>query len=907
MFRKAALLPALCAWLFPTVTLALGLGELDLKTALNQPLRAEIELLSAQPGETDTLKVALGSDEDFARVGVGRPFFLTKLKFSVTRRSDGTPYILITSQAPIREPFLDFVLEVTWASGRLLREYTVLVDPPALVAEPPAPVKAPVQAEPPKVARAPAAEELFPRIPVAPVERLAPAQAPAPTPTRAPAPTRTRAPAPAQPMPEAKTYGPIQRNDTLWSIAKQVRPDESISLEQMMLALLEANPEAFMGGNINNLKAGYVLRLPDREAITALSRTEAARESQRQYQRWLAARRGTSVTVAKPARSVTPTEPRIDRTAEEVAAVPSTREGEARLKVVAPEQPAPKPAAVEPAPAAKPGGEAATELQQKLALATEAADVARQENADLQQRIKELEEQMVSVQRLIALKDDQLAALQKNLEAMRGVEPSVVDKVAETNTEMNPYAVTTLPTPATAPAKPQAVVTPPKPTPVPQPRSALRGFLDDVMDSPIMLAGVVGVLLLLGALIWMVVSRRQVGRMEFQESILTGKPVSPPSESTLTGKAPTEDSSYMSDFSVSGIEGIQTEVNEVDPVAEADVYMAYGRYKQAEELIRDAIQDDPDRHELKLKMLEIYNAAKNGEAFEAQAEELYAVLGGAGGPMWDRVVEMGQQLCPENPLFGGVPEPVAEPETPEPAAEPEVPSEALEPSPEGLLERLDASLEAAAPGEALEPPLFEMPAEEEEEKKTADLSFETAPGDEPINEFETVPSEAFEERPELEPGLDMAAPEEPAAEGMDREAGEAFGENLTAFEPEPLETVEFDTDFTLEEAAEDLSKLAEEAGEAIAEEEEEPAFEFESLEPGEEAPAFEAEEPEIEESTVDGGLYAPEDEVGTKLDLAKAYIDMGDPEGARSILDEVLEEGSDGQKKEAQELLQQIA
>lgn len=871
MFRKAALLPALCAWLFPTVTLALGIGEIDLKSALNEPLRAEIELLSAQPGETDTLKVSLGSSEDFARVGVGRPFFLTKLKFSVARRSDGTPYILITSQQPIREPFLDFVLEATWASGRLLREYTVLVDPPAFVAEPPAPVQAPAQAEPPKVGRAPAApgqEELFPRIPMAPAERPAPAPVAAPT--------------PAQPTPQANTYGPTQRSDTLWSIAKQVRSDESISMQQMMLALLEANPEAFMGGNINNLKAGYVLRLPDREAITALSKAEAVRESQRQYQRWLAARRGTPVAAA-PAKSVTPTDTRIDRTPEEPAA-PGPEEAEARLKVIAPAEPASTPATGEPAPAAVQGGEAATEFQQKLALATEAADVARQENEDLQQRIKDLEDQMASVQRLIALKDDQLAALQKNLEGTQGAGSSVIDKVAETNTEMNPYAVKTLPKPAAAPAEPQAVVTPP-PKPAAAPPSALRGFMDDVMDSPLLLAGLVGVVLLLGALAWMAISRRQVGKMEFQESILTGKPVSPPSESTLTGKGPKEDSSYMSDFSVSGIEGIQTEVNEVDPVAEADVYMAYGRYRQAEDLIRDAIQGDPERHELKLKMLEIYNAAKNKEAFEAEAEGLYAALGGEGGPLWERAVEMGRELCPDNPLFGGPLQTADD-------------NEAVEPRPEGLIERWDADVEAPAPAEGLEElePFegFAGEEEEDEDKEIAGLVSETEA------EAETPDEHIIE----FEEGLAEPAGVEPAAE-------EVFDEDFTAFESEPVEPVaegekplEFDTDFTLEEASEDLSQLAEEAGEAAGQEE--PTFEFESLDLGEEDVALEPGEPDIEESTVDGGLYAPEDEVGTKLDLAKAYIDMGDPEGARSILDEVLEEGNEAQIQEAQELRQQI-
>jgi len=253
MGKRLAPVLAILAMLIPAAGHALGLGNIVMNSALNQPLDAEIELLSVQSGDLDNLAVTLGSTEDFARVGADRAFFLTKIVFSVEKKPNGTPYIKLITTDRVTEPFLDFVVEARWPRGRVLREFTVLVDPPVLSDEAPAPIQqAGVQAAPaPKpIAAAPAAPTAAAR--------------------QAPMVERARL-EPVLKRNGELSYGPVKRNDTLWEIANRMRPDESITVNQMMVALVRNNPNAFYNGNVNQLKAGYVLRVEDPSTVTALS------------------------------------------------------------------------------------------------------------------------------------------------------------------------------------------------------------------------------------------------------------------------------------------------------------------------------------------------------------------------------------------------------------------------------------------------------------------------------------------------------------------------------------------------------------------------------------------------------------------------------------------------------------
>lgn len=822
MFRKSALAMALVGVFASRGVLALGLGDIKLESALNQPLRAEVSLLSATDDELQGLKVGIAPPEAFDKAGIDRPAFLSKLRFTVARTPDGEAVIRITSRDSIREPFLDFLLEVIWANGKLLREYTLLVDPPVTMAAP------------------------APR-PVAPV-------AAAPAPRTAPAPGR---PAPSAPVTGADvgqisgdTYGPVGRNDTLWTIAEQVRPDRDVSMEQTMLALLEANPQAFFKDNINNLKAGYVLRIPSREEMLALSRGEALAEVRMQNTEWREGRERPARVAEGPAPVVAPPE--------------------AKLELVTPQgEPTAGTGLVEGE-----GAEFGT-LRKELVLATEAAEAQAAQTAELESRLAALEEQISKMQRLIELKDDELALLRAQTGEAPGEMPEVgapavaeapglemaedeagaatdadaleaelfgeVDQ-ASLGAEDSPLAdepmaeeaaveepAAEMPTP-----EPEPLVAP-EPTAETQPFKESQSLLDRLLANPIWLATGGAVLLLL---ILLIVRRRSASQPEFEESILQERAPRPTRASAPVvepepvAKAPVAaadeaataeaESSLLSEFATSDLGAIQNQ-SEADPLAEADVYLAYGRYQQAEDLIQAALEREPERDDLNLKLFEIYAAAQNRTDFDAHAQKVLAGLENPEGEFWEQVSAMGRELSPDNPLYrsGGA---TAAPQAP--------PADDFEA--EFDLGGRDDTVAEAAGDAGLD---FDM--------DLPDLGGES---DKQAGSAEEIPGLEFD--------LSETAPEQ---------------------KPEPVaesNEIEFDLG--------DLNLDSEQVAAA--------AEELESL----------------EEQPQGDGILADVDEVATKLDLARAYIDMGDPDGARSILDEVMEEGNNDQRGEAQQLIAQI-
>ncbi|MCL5669569.1 MAG: peptigoglycan-binding protein LysM, partial [Gammaproteobacteria bacterium] len=373
---------------------ALGLGDIHVRSGLNQPLEAEIDLLAVRPEDQDNISVSLASGEAFAQAGLDRPFLLTSLYFRVLQKPGGKPYIRVFSQEPIREPFLNYLIEVNWPNGRLLKQYTVLLDPPTFVRAAPPAVKAPA---------------------------VTPAEAETPSSEATPLPNEqsfvSSAETQSGPLPQTELtgvytgteYGPVQRTDTLWTLANRLRPDDSITTEQMMLALLKANPEAFLRKNINGLKSGYTLRIPDLKEIAALSQTEALREVKQQYARWNDIRSARAAAAAG-------TVPAATGAAETTQGSTDTGTGAAaddehRLKLVAAGADQGS-ARTDKAPAA-----AGTDIKQELAVATEALESSKLENEELRSRISDLEKQLETMQRMITLKDENLAAMQSKLGA----------------------------------------------------------------------------------------------------------------------------------------------------------------------------------------------------------------------------------------------------------------------------------------------------------------------------------------------------------------------------------------------------------------------------------------------------------------------------------------------------------
>lgn len=894
----------------PAAALALGVGEMQLNSALNQRLDAEIKLLSVDPAEADSIEVTLASYEDFAKVGLERPASLMFLQFNVEQRPGGDYFIKLGSREPIRDPFLDFLIEVKWRSGRLLREYTLLLDPPLSYREAAPAITAPTTT--PATSAAPSApeEEFVPppsSIPVAPEIRES---------TTMP----DRMPAEAVPSPDEIVYGPVKADDTLWAIALKLRPSSDVSVQQMMLALLKANPYAFFDNNINRLKKGFVLRIDDPAMITAMNKAEAAREVSRQTREWQDYRAAVAARASQRQAVGATEEP-----GTEVAAAKS----EPKLELVAPEGKAAEPAAP---------GASAESLEQDLMLALESSAAQRKENEELQQRVQGLEEQLQDMQRLLSLKDADLAALQQQLRE----QGAAVSLPSESATEETPPAAEA-PEPAqeapeaAATEEPAAAETKPAPAAKPAPKKPVPppvqepGLVDMILGDTLMLTAVGGTLLLILVLVLLMIRRRRAGG--FQESILSGRISSIMSEKS---EADTSETSFLSDLAVSGMGGgaIHADEGEVDPLTEADVFMAYGRHQQAEEVLNKALEKNPERVELTAKLLEVYYNLRDAERFAALSEENEESLK-ADAAMWARVTAMGQELLPENPLFEVIEDAEAEAETATaPSVKPEPISEDVLDI--GLdLDELTAEMESEGGGSdlGLDLGLDFGDLEEEEAKPATGAGEEEAEAEGPyefdleLGEEETGEEAAHEFELDLGPESAEGPAAEPAAEediGLELEPGEMAEE---AGQPGAEEPPDLDVETGAEESAGeegeglDLGDLedfdfgelgletgAEEGAPSLETPAEEASLDMSELE----SPAEEAEEignlgeyddlSDLDEED----LLSDSEEIATKLDLAQAYIEMGDNEGARSMLEEVAEAGNDEQKQQAQELLQKV-
>ncbi len=990
MLRKVAILVISAGLtLLPLSVQALGFGGIKLKSSLNEKLNAEVPLLSANASDVQSLTIKLATEEAFLRSGIDRTALLNKLKFKVKQRSDEY-YIHVTTSETVREPFMNFLLELNWKNGRMLREYTMLIDPPGRgapqpVAEP-APVMAETMAPEPEVIAEPVREE-----PVAVVEEPTPFVEPVTEQTSGPAavadqpddspvrevvveaepevivqpepvepPVEMVEPEPIVDVPppvedvataEAETfdpesafvgqddsgelwpriplsaysesgeeasadyessdvakgemgdldYGIVKAGDNLWNIAEKLRQgDESVSVHQVMMALLQSNPDAFVDNNVHRLKVGHVLRIDDASTLSSLSRKEAANAYVEQTDAWKNYRQ----QVAEAA-GVQPIMAGED-VAESNAGSGSESSGE--LTLAAPD-----------GESLSAGGGANEEtlsndlatMQDQLRQAKSDAGTMRTRNVELNNKLQSLEDELNRLQRSISVKDDELAALQQQLSSLNQT-PVKVPAKEEPMAEATPAQeappvveeaapVVEEPVATEEPAKPE--VTEPvvaekpeevKPTKSPveiaaeiaekeaaATNNAEEGIMATVMgiiasvagiatgvnfgsDTLLFIAAPIVLVILIIAVI--VIKRRRQGD-NFQESILTGAATATSDENATPSADSTtfsEESSFLSDFAMSGASAIEADDSEVDPLTEADVFMAYGRYEAAEERLNEAVQNDPERMELRAKLLELYHATQNKEAFESSAEDFYASLGGAEAenPLWEKVVGMGAEIAPENPLFSQGGSGVAD----IPATS-DIP--AIDDPGMGMTDSqvMDIGLETGVFAAA-------DLSGSTEETASDDMDFNLDLGD--LGDLGGSDSTATEttESADMDFNLDIG--------------GDAPAE-------EPAVDLDFNLDMGTTESADEL--VTEDAG-----------LDFDLDMGGDATDSADAgldlnlDASDTADADIGGG-----DEVGTKLDLAKAYIDMGDPEGARSILDEVMDEGSSTQKEEAQSLLGQIA
>jgi len=849
--------------LLPSLAVAAGLGKLTVFSGLGQPLKAEIELLSLKKGEADSLSVRLPPAEAFRNANIDYSGALLSVKFSVEQRGEGRYVVVLSSTQPMNEPFLDLLVELDWATGRLVREYVFLLDPPEYKGPPGVPaVAAPVTGAPA----------------IKPIEMPSQAVSPAPGPATTPTAAESVA---------TKSYE-VKKGDTLTKIANANRTDR-VSLQQMLIALYRSNSDEFDDNNINRIRAGKILNIPDMDAAAAVDQDEAVRTvlahgtAFNEYRRKLAA----AVTAAPESAEQRgqSASGKITAKAEEKPA--ASRGATDQLKLSKAEE------------GGKPGAKRSPQALQEDLVAKEKA--LREAN----ERIVLLEKNVQDMQKLIELKSQSGAQLQQQAEraaAPKAAEPAKADatkaagaikapeppKAAETAkaedaAKAAPVAAPQPAAPKPAAAKPAAPKTPPKkikalPPPPPEP-----SLIDEILGNEMALYGGGGALLLLfagyGYYAW-----RRKKTMQMESSVMGAPSLAADSVFGAAGgaKVDTGPSEVQAEFNQGGAAAaIDTE--DVDPIAEADVYMAYGRDTQAEEILKEALVKDPSRQPIRAKLLEIYANRKDAKTFGVVAAEIHAATNGE-GPEWQKAVTLGAQLDPGNPLYGGM----AKGDDAQVADTQVVPP--VEAAPDIVLDV--AGTPEASPGldfdlgvSEQEPEVKVAPAAD----ATANLAFDLDLGGDTVSE--AAPAE---QRPL--PVMESVPPAQGAADEAPADA---------------VSSIDFDFELPGSGAATPDSARAAEAP-ALAAKEEGAAVDFDfNLD----LPAVkeEAPSPPLDLSAISLDLgssgemaTAPDahwQEVATKLDLAKAYQDMGDKDGARELLGEVLKEGDAAQQEQAQAML----
>jgi pilus assembly protein FimV len=610
--------------LLPSAAEAAGLGKLTVLSSLGQPLRAEIELTAVTSEEASELVAKLASPEAFRAANIDFNSALMSLRFDVEARG-ARQFIRVTSPQPINEPFVDMLLELSWTNGRLVREYTFLLDPADMRS-----ANAP-QVAPPVENRAAQAAAPASQRPSAPASQraAAPAAAPAAASEAAPRPSRQAADA-GSGSGNASEYT-VKRGDTLGKIARNMKPGD-VSLDMMLVALYRANPEAFAGSNMNRLKSGTILNVPDADAVRSASGSQgdahgvvvAHAADFNAYRAKLAGQVAASTAAKAPEQQQSAAGKITAKVEERPTAVTESKD---QLKL-------------------SKAGEASGKAGQTAAVEDKIAK--ERQASDANARVKELEKNVNDLEKLMAVKNKAAAEAQT-----KAAVPEL--DVTGKSVAAKPEAVAAASAPAAAapaPAKPKKAA-PPPPAPAPEP-----GLMDLIMDN-LQLVGV-ALAAVLGAAALVLNRRRKAQQLTVPkgDSLLgdPGTTAAPMFAETGGQSVDTSNSVFNSNFAPSAS---QLDTNEVDPVAEADVYIAYGRDAQAEEILKESLRTQPERHAVRLKLMEIYASRKDARAFETQATELYSMTKGQGDE-WAQAAALGLSFDPENPLYANASRPAGE-------------------------------------------------------------------------------------------------------------------------------------------------------------------------------------------------------------------------------------------------------
>ena len=896
---KIKLLGVIAALMLCTTVSAVGMGGINVTSALGQQLKADIELVAVSKAEKSSLVARLASPEAYKSAGLDFPFG-NKFKFQVETRADGEPYLVVTSAQPLNDPFVIMLVELTWSSGKLLREYTFLLDPPGYVPQQPA--QAAVQPVAPAVQSGQAGASAVTVEPTptpsqaAEVPAVPPVAAASEVPIAQPTVSAADVP-PASPdsiaipaTPDATIATPdgiatgnitlpakewlvVQRGDTLREIAAQYKL-AGISLERMLVALYRINAGEFDGNNMNRIKAGKILQLPHEADVVNVTETGAKKEIRAQAADWNVYR-------------------------QKLASAAAIRESQAAQQVatgkisssIADQTPVAKESAKEVLKLSRgeaPGDQAVPGAGGKT---NQTAPNQSAPNQTAQDKANAAQEESIAKSR--AAKEEQMrtAMLEKNIQDMRRLAELKAEAaaLAQAPGETASKVVVTSPLAASAVATASSVAAASAVAPVAKPKEVaepslldeVTALLDPVLSHPLYLAGGAALLLVLGGLVFLL-KRRKNKTHEAAENNSGG---AAEDRGSASGRmtAPVVPSPDTGDFTrtmVAKPEAV-AQVDNVDPISEADLFLNFGRDAQAEEILKEALKNTPNNHLIHLKLLGIYANRKDANQFESIAHELQKL---GNEHAWEEAAALGRELDPGNPLYGGT----------------------------GGMSAPAASLQTATFNAAPEQFVVEKPAENSSAKPASSgldfdfdlgaLSGKTTPAPEQdfladsAKTMRITPGEmaAMQPTSKMDPAGSASANESAPAPDLSDLIFSVTGSHAAMPATQPASppakaddgAMEFTMDFPVVRPNSAPASQAAEAGLS--------GINLNLADPA--APGGST--PEIRDDHWQ--------EVATKLDLAKAYQEMGDADGVREILAEVLNEGDAGQQETARTMLRQL-
>lgn len=809
---------AIASFLTPMTAHSLGIGELKLHSALNQKLNAEISLKLDAGENIADIKVSLASHEQYTKLGISWSYFISKVKFKPILKANGSAVIKMTSDIVLEDPILDFLMELSWPSGDIYKEFTVFIDPPS--------------SYPQHVA-------VTPSVATRKIKRTSQA-----------APVKTTKNDLNRLALEGE-YGPTSRNDSLWKVAEKVRADNNVSIEQMMMALYKANPQAFYKKNVNALMEGKSLKVPEKADVLKLSKSQAQKSFSRQMAIW----QGKPVPEEEVA--IVMLETHQDSPLEDSDKSKLTLES--------------------------PSDESISQLGPLTAYAAE-SEVLVAENQQLQERLANLEKQFAIMQEMMAIKDQQLAALQNSklplgIQATKAIGLDAVAKTEVSNekgkrsTDDSAMNNVLAGQPELLKNKGQSI----EEKVIPKDNKALleADSPSTEQDSGFNYNYLFGGLFVALGFVWLFGRKRQaeeeinensmfstVNALQDNPASQQQKMVPDVDKKTVYDTESIGESSFLSEFSSADFDVFETDPSEVDPSSETDVYLAYGRYQQAEELMRQAISEQPENDDYKLKLLEIFYVSENKASFQNYAEELDSLGKKSEINFWSKVTGMGSELIPDSELFSSS-QGAAQFAVTELAADDyltaatEVPSAAQS---KAVTEAMDSYNSEVSDLVEFDNNLDTVSGPEQLASDIESIDFD-------LSKFETLEPEGIQ--------ADPVANDEQSIDFNLSDSDVSFAETMEEQFKQLSSNNDFDFDFD-ETSADSINKESANTS-----------------------------DPESDHLGVSD--LTDRDEFETKIDLAKAYIDMGDLSSAISIAQDVLERGSLSQKEDALIILKKLS